>query len=279
MRSILKVTFDSNVLQKVLQPDSCQIQSAPAIHDQQIVHQALCSGTIEGFVSKTYFTKEATTRAVREELLRRTFRRHAKTSSPSLTPSENMSAPQDDLQNKPSKNSAFLNRKDILSIMRQYHVRILQTYLLGDVKTNPQLKNGDFRTDDIRPEDYYHWDGNENDVMNRNDECFRFIHDELKAGVLSVDWLDANDDDHPSKDLEAIQHFKNPSAEEADMQAISTHYAHQLDIFCTEDKGRNAGGNSVMKPKNKEALRVKFGIHFCTLEELAKIVTESKSPV
>jgi hypothetical protein len=96
----------------------------------------------------------------------------------------------------------------------------------------------------------------------------------LDAGVLSVDWLDSKDGKRSLQEAKHDLRFKNPSAEECDMQMISTHYAHGIDVLCTEDQAKGAGEFSVMRPQNKVALNNHFGIRFCTLHELAELITQ-----
>ena len=151
--------------------------------------------------------------------------------------------------------------------MRRFNIRILHTYLAGDVHIQPLKISDGTPIEDIGSGDFYN--RTDSDIMARNNECFRFIRDTLGVGVLVVDQLDVRDGKIKAEEAGCDMRFGNPAAEEADMQAISTHYAHRLDVFCTEDAGKNAGGNSVMKAENKEALTERFGIQFRTLSELA----------
>ena len=269
-KDALKVTFDSNVLTRVLQPENVQNFSVVDVKDLQIINEAIRTGMIEGFVAKTFFTKEAVPKVLREDVYRKAFRRYKEITSQSTDTRLN----NHNLKIRPSKKHQFdserlFSRRNFLPMLRQYHVRILHTYLCGDIL--PQLKNGESIEDVFSIDDFYHWDGDEGEVMNRNDLCFRFIVEDLKAGALCVDVIDDIDNAH-----DEISNLKakigKSAAEEADVQAIATHYAHQIDIFCTEDKGKSAGGNSVMKAENKAELTKKFGIRFCTLSELTRLI-------
>lgn len=269
-KDALKVTFDSNVLTRVLQPENVQNFSVVDVKDLQIINEAIRTGMIEGFVAKTFFTKEAVPKVLREDVYRKAFRRYKEITSQSTDARLN----NHNLKIRPIKKHQFdserlFSRRNFLPVLRQYHVRILHTYLCGDIL--PQLKNGESIEDVFSIDDFYHWDGDEGEVMNRNDLCFRFIVEDLKAGALCVDVIDDIDNAH-----DEISNLKakigKSAAEEADVQAIATHYAHQIDIFCTEDKGKSAGGNSVMKAENKAELTKKFGIRFCTLSELTRLI-------
>ena len=269
-KDVLTVTFDSNVLIRILQPENVQNLCAADIENLKMVNEAIRTGMIEGFVAKTFFTKEAVPKVHREDVYRKTFRRYKEITSQSTDARLN----NHNLKIRPIKKHQFdserlFSRRNFLPVLRQYHVRILHTYLCGDIL--PQLKNGESIEDVFSIDDFYHLDGDEGEVMNRNDLCFRFIVEDLKAGALCVDVIDDIDNAH-----DEISNLKakigKSAAEEADAQAIATHYAHQIDIFCTEDKGKSAGGNSVMKAENKAELTKKFGIRFCTLSELTRLI-------
>ena len=75
-KDVLTVTFDSNVLIRVLQPENVQNLCAADIKDLQMVNEAIRTGMIEGFVAKTFFTKEAVPKVHREDVYRKAFRRY-----------------------------------------------------------------------------------------------------------------------------------------------------------------------------------------------------------
>ena len=56
----------------------------------------------------------------------------------------------------------------------------------------------------------------------------------------------------------------------ADADSVAAHYGYGIDLFCTEDKGRNAGGPSVLDDTNRAWLQKEYGVTFVSLEELAK---------
>ena len=273
MNNPIRVTFDSNVLQLALRPFEEEVFGAPSLWVQQTIHKALAEGWIKGFVSKTYFTKEATTKEAREQILRRTFRRYAPVGISSVTRETSTQVVTRRRAKQPDEPRKTMFRPEILALMRQYHVQILPTFLLGDVGTCSSKVKGDFRVDDIPFGDDLRIE--DPSVLARNNECFRFITETMGAGVLSVDWLDSKDGTKVGKEADRALAFRNPSSEESDVQAICTHYAHQLDIFCTEDQGKSEGSNnSVMKPENKKMLAEQFGIQFCTMSELASIICD-----
>lgn len=61
-------------------------------------------------------------------------------------------------------------------------------------------------------------------------------------------------------------------SEWADGDSIAAHYGFGIRLFCTEDSGRTARGNSVLAPVNRKWLSDEFGIRIVTFAELAKRV-------
>jgi len=59
-------------------------------------------------------------------------------------------------------------------------------------------------------------------------------------------------------------------AEWAGADSIAAHYGYGIDLFCTEDNGRNAKGPSVLDDTNRAWLQKDYGIEFVSLAELAE---------
>jgi hypothetical protein len=57
-------------------------------------------------------------------------------------------------------------------------------------------------------------------------------------------------------------------AEWVDGDALAAHYAFAADIFCTNDRGRNAGSKSIFYPDNLAKLKSQFAIAVLTPDEL-----------
>jgi hypothetical protein len=62
-------------------------------------------------------------------------------------------------------------------------------------------------------------------------------------------------------------------AEWADGDSIAAHHGYGIDLFCSEDSGKNASGASVLDDANRKWLRDTYGIWFATLAELAEMLT------
>jgi hypothetical protein len=59
-------------------------------------------------------------------------------------------------------------------------------------------------------------------------------------------------------------------SEWADADSVAAHYGYGIDLFCTEDRGRNARGASVLDETNRAWLSKEYGIQFVSLSELAE---------
>jgi len=66
--------------------------------------------------------------------------------------------------------------------------------------------------------------------------------------------------------------FSKTVAEDADAMSIAAHYGYGIQLFCTEDRGRGAGSKSVMSQHNRLQLRKRFGIRFCSVKSLTKLI-------
>ena len=63
--------------------------------------------------------------------------------------------------------------------------------------------------------------------------------------------------------------FARAVAEWADGDSVAAHVAYNNDLFCTEDQGKSAGGNSIFDASNRRWLAVTYGVKFATVRELA----------
>src|SRR5262249_27342037 len=59
----------------------------------------------------------------------------------------------------------------------------------------------------------------------------------------------------------------------ADGDSIASHYGFGIEMFCSDDYGKNAPSPSVLDREHRKWLADEFGIQFVTLAELAAGVT------
>lgn len=114
--------------------------------------------------------------------------------------------------------------------------------------------------------------------LDRTFECARFIENELQAGYKNFqNLLDLKSDEHicqKSKDDEDITDKKYAAgvAEWMDGDSLAAHYGYGLDYYCTNDKGKGAGSNSIFHLNNKEKLKERFDIKILEPSELFKLL-------
>ncbi|ACH84608.1 MULTISPECIES: hypothetical protein [Acidithiobacillus] len=79
----------------------------------------------------------------------------------------------------------------------------------------------------------------------------------------------ANTDAQKKKVAKAI-------AEWSDGDSIASHIGYGIDLFCSEDFGKNTSGPSVMNPDNRGWLSETYGVVFITLSELAEKLADGQ---
>ncbi len=76
-----------------------------------------------------------------------------------------------------------------------------------------------------------------------------------------------------AKNIHEENAAKRACAEWADGDSIAAHVGYGIDLFCSEDKGKSAGGiASVLDAENRAWLTATYGVKFITLTELAAMV-------
>ena len=243
---MISVTFDSNLIQKVLLPG--EYTDDPEYNDLLFINSAIIDKRISAVVSEIIFTQEAICKKDRKKA----FQENAKAGT-SVT--VDYSGPKIVFRVTigPSS-SAHLRMSETLlkyaTIMRKYDVKILKTYRLGD-----------FKNDDLDITDYYVCPTyTTNDVQTRNAECCDYIENELGSGKAL---LDAYLNQYPGKNIyqksenvpEAdYKKYARLVAEMSDGQSIAIHFANNIDYFCTRDEARNAGQQSILSIQNRTKL-------------------------
>ena len=83
--------------------------------------------------------------------------------------------------------------------------------------------------------------------------CGRHDYDNIKKTKLKI----------------SDKQYANAIAEWADGEALSAHYAFGCDVFCTNDRGSNAGKESIFHPNNLPRLKEHFKIVVLSPDELS----------
>ena len=263
---MISVTFDSNLIQKVLAPD--EYKDDPEYDLLKEIHLAIISGRIVAFVSEMYFTQE-------------TLRRRERISAFSRNASGGVSIQQSftgsvmhiqlTLGPAPSAHVRMNHyQAHYIEIMRKLGIKVLKTYRLGDF-VNDDLISSDFYVCPSLPL---------SEVQQRNDDCCKFIENELYAGKHLLDIFLSN---YPGRNIyekskyvpdDLNMKFAELVAEMADGQSIAISYANDIDYFCTRDEASSAGQASVLSSANREKLVEKYQIRIINLSDLAQKVRE-----
>ena len=260
----LSVTFDSNLIEKVLSPD----RIVEADDEKSIVHVNKCiqQGLIRPFVADPYFSYEQIGK--RERKSRTAANAHEAVSVSNEILPDGTDQIQIAISPSARYGSVELDRyrqATLEALRRMGGGNVLRTWMLGG-----------FICANLNPDDYCTV-ADIGEVQRRIERCWRYIADYLQCGLTAIaktvtpcrgktmfEALDASEisDAKCSKLL----------AEYADALAISAHYGYGNQVFCTEDNGRNAITQSVMEADNKLALQKQFGIVFHSISTLSSII-------
>lgn len=258
---MISVTFDSNVWEQIA--DEGKRQDSESC---QKLYDAIQNKTIEPYISKCIFMYESFPRdkrlaffanyglkiSIKEELQDNAIRL-------SINSEPENSYNKDDLPKK---------LKNITEQAIELGFRILRT---------PRIGAPLFKFDEswfAQDKKYTSHERNE-----RYGQCGRYIED-LGAGKGFLQSVTNKEDKsfiealrECNKDV-AIKKFAKIIAEWADGDTIAAHYAYGIDYFCTNDKARNAGKNSVFPKNNRQILDKKFGIKIKTPENICALIQD-----
>lgn len=265
---MISVTFDTNALDKAARPERHPKDIRRDQYDK--IHQALRKGGIVGFFSETIITLEGIENKDRLCVLGSTrFKSHSEATAPNKI---TLSLMVDQIREP-------LNRE----MLR----RIDAARALGMRALRGPSRMGGFR---VRDEDgtFYAPDSSVFELAARMDRANsvataiegrkvgRFVALELglkfsdRAGATGEWWLQGLARAQENLELKKVQ---KAVSEWADADSIAAHVGYGIDLFCSEDYGKNTGGNpSILNEANRSWLSSAWGVRFVTLSELAAIV-------
>lgn len=260
---MLTVTFDSNVIEKVLRPEAhADEENSPFFFR---LRKAIDEKLISVHVADLYFTREQIPKA---ERLSRTINNTSNAVSIHQTSTPNGYV-QLSISIGPSRKFGNVEldeyRRKTLEALKAVDGKVLKTYRLGD-----------FICREIPPQMYCRSESRD-ETMRRIDECDRYISNQLFAGANALRELTGSKPtENPYMKLSGLSNsdkaFSKTVAEDADAMSIAAHYGYGIQLFCTEDRGVSAGTKSVMSPQNRLKLRNRFGIRFCNVKSLVKLM-------
>lgn len=271
---VLRVTFDSNCWQRVVRPKMFSRDHRYALFEA--LHHAVKDRRVAGYISETVGTLEA---------IRRTTRGDYLAAERLSVVSEDTSGVDGGLRGLVTIGAAHSLHPGLPGILTDMlqeafgmGFRLLVSSRLGTVR--PALfvtPEGDFRSD------IYARSGDDDDIERRM-EAFGEVACAIEGRGVGHAMARALSREIQSRTSGPLRpwatYLKNPAnpaearaidnavAEWADGDAIASHIAYGLDVFCTEDLGKSAGC-SVFSAEHRTWLTEAYSVRFRTLEELA----------
>lgn len=273
---VLSVTFDTNVLDLACRPE--RFPKDPRGQRLHTVKDALIAGTINGFYPVTMLTIEGIMRKDRAEVFSGTrIRRGPETASAQIVAdrSENSAAMINEEAVELLLSVEQPNRKPLHS---EVIARTQAAHALGvrALKSVPRI--GNFHIDDPKGE-FYLTNGEGDSLANwitKTHEVCRAIESrgigiaQVKALGQSMAgpqeaWFSALQN---SKDIHDERAIERAFGEWADADAIASHIAYGIDVFCSSDVGNSNVQNSVLDSENRAWLTSTYGVRFMNFDEL-----------
>ena len=244
----MKVTFDSNVWEKLLSEPS----DYPAIKDK------ILNRSISPYLCEISVSLESIQKSVRQ----RFFPNYRPTISVTRNPRPDGTT-DFTIQVGPNHQSHPGLAPILLAKLlkaQEMGFRLLPMTNLGTVRS-PQIPK-DMRAAIEGWDDYWNY-------ADRLSDCSEFIRG-IGCGSHVYRQLKRSPHRDLDKELEKklIKEFAKAVAEWADGDALSAHYAFGADVFCTNDRARGAGSRSIFHPNNLARLKEKFGIVVLSPDEL-----------
>lgn len=275
----LRVTFDSNTLDFACRPE--RFRKDPRQPELAKVKAALSTGQFKGFYSVTLLTIEAVMRRDRAQVLAGTKVR-SRSSEPKLLANADLSA----------EMKAKVGEADVVTVTttltvdephrqpipEEFARRIKAAKDVGVQVLRAVPRIGAFRYDD--PTGEFYVDIGNDDALGawivKVHEVSQAIesrgcgHAQVKA--LGLNMSDPFDTWYKgltnAKDIHEERAVERAFSEWADGDAIASHIAHGIEVFCTGDVGKSNAGPSVLNAENRAWLTGTYGVEFMTFDEL-----------
>lgn len=271
MDKLIRVTFDSNTLDKAVRPE--RFPKDMRLAEYQKTHDALKRGAIEGFICETIVTCEGIQKKDRAET-------YGSTSLVSKQEHRTSETGGDII------NLSLTPEMPKLQPLHPEVVRRLQAAFALKIKVLGVPRIGGMKIDDPKNELYVQEIPNSAEQSARLDLQFKTILEIESRGVgfsqlkeLAEKFASrANVVEPWFKSLERTidVHERNAVnravAEWADGDTLGAHIGYGIEFFCTEDAGKSAGASSILDANNRVWLKERFGVKIISLSDLAKMV-------
>lgn len=275
----LRVTFDSNTLDFACRPE--RFHKDPRQPELAKVKAAIASGHIQGFYSVTLLTIEAVMRRDRAQVLAGTTVRRSSTEPKLIRNAElppQVKAKVGEADVIEVSTTLTVGEPDRQAIPDEFARRVKAAKAL-DVRVLQQVPRiGAFRYSD--PTGEFYLSAGEGEALgawiDKAHEVSRAIesrgcgHAQVKA--LGLTMSDPSDAWYQgltkAKDIHQERAVERAFSEWADGDAIASHVAYGIDVFCTGDTGKSNAGKSVLDAANRAWLTATYGVRFMTFDEL-----------
>jgi hypothetical protein len=239
----------------------------PDVGHFQTIRQAIQQKSAFGFLSETVFTLEAIQKASRKAFIGASKLKSKSTIEEQKDGRIHLGMVFGPDPSHHAANNSYLSKH--LQDARALNFKLLRCPRFGGFG-NPDLQASDYADDDrftisVRQERIGKC-ANEIETHGWGIKQIKDIGNKYAKGRR---WLDGVMNAPASEDGVIAKAV----AEWADGDAVAAHYGYGNDYFCTRDKAKAAGVNSVMSPQNRAHLLNEYNIQFVSPEELAKKLT------
>jgi hypothetical protein len=283
----LRVTFDSNVWEKVVAPD--EYPDDPNVASLRIVHHAIREGRLSGFICETFATLEAIRKGTRGDYLHRRAEDMVKVTW------------RDGGRNEQTGNNVVRGTFEIGGASHAHPglhpllaQRLQQAFALGfrlipisrvGTARPPEIDDEAFRiplTSEQRENIWGFLDhiSRITQTIEREGVGFATIESiarriQQRENLCSIPWYVGLD--RPC-DAAEKREIDRAFAEWADGDTVAVHIAYQLDVLCTQDRGRSAR-RSVFNAPHRAWLAQEYGTDIIDIETLAmRLFRAGKAP-
>lgn len=255
--SKISVTFDSNILETIVDPLK-KINNS----DARIIFNFISAKKIIPYISETYATHESIPKKVRGSFLKNY---KAKIETQTLVKSDQITL-----------NLSIGSDKNSPAVLSDYQKVLVPNLISLGFRFICLSRIGGFLCPELSDNWYLECD-NIREKHNKGFELVRFFeknHNSGKAFLMQLlqkhnlsklDWNKLYELSSDTKIAQAI-------AEWADLDSIGAHYGYDIDYFCTLDMGRGAGQNSIFSESNKQILLNDFGVKIVSPTELVQLL-------
>jgi hypothetical protein len=269
----MKVTFDTNTLDKVVRPERFPKDVDRPHFDA--VHRALVDGTIQGFVCETIITLEGIQKIDRGAVFGSTA---LKANTSEHIEEDGRVKIQMGLQGvQPDRKPLHPENAARMKAANELGVRLLRAPRFGSMYIED-------------PEGTVFAQETPADQQNRIDTFNQLLRAIEPRGVgvaigkalgnalsqrvgVQEPWFHGL---ARAQDVHDTGKVARAVAEWADGDNVAAHIAYKNDIFCTGDLGKSAG-SSILDAVNRAWLEQTYGVRFVTLPELATMLGDSPS--